>query len=313
MKNSSFLPLVSIALATYNGEKYLVKQLDTLVNQTYKNVEIICSDDGSTDDTLRILTDYSKKYDNFFLYKNESTHGIKRNFENALKYCKGTYISFSDQDDVWMLDKIEKLVIAIGDYSLVYHNSLFVDESGKSLNKTFSDVFRRYSGHNPLAYLLNNSVSGHALLFHRKLLKIALPFPDARHHDWWLAFRAADNGGIKFLDEVLVHYRQHQNSETDFLHFKTKKIDFEKSEREHIEWYEACATAEGKYQNFIKEWVKVYKDRNNNKFNFKMFFMSLRHFNALYFMRKKSRLSNLFFVLRSSWGDEFREKVRKLK
>lgn len=313
MNKENNIPLVSIAVATYNGGLYLKQQMDTLVMQTYPNLEIIVSDDGSTDGTLEILYEYENKYSFLLVKRNNAPHGIKRNFENALKYCHGEYIAFSDQDDIWMLDKIEKMVHAIGNYSLVYHNSLFVAENGESLNKTFSDVFRRYSGHNPLAYLLSNSVSGHALLFHRKLLEIALPFPDARHHDWWLAFRATDNGGVKFLDEILVHYRQHQNSETDFLHLKTKKVDYEKSERENIEWYEACATAKGKYQNFIKEWVRVYKERNNNKFNFKMFLMSLTQLHALYFMRKKSKLSNLFYVLRNSWGDDFREKVRKLK
>ena len=101
-------------------------------------------------------------------------------------------------------------------------------------------------------------------------------------------------GGVKFLDEILVHYRQHQNSKTDFLHLKTNKVDYEKAERENIEWYEACATAKGKYQNFIKEWVKVNSERNNNKFNFKMFFMSINQLHSLYFMRKKASLATSF-------------------
>ena len=305
--------LVSIAVATYNGEKFLKEQLNSLISQTYKNIEIIISDDGSTDGTLEILYDYQKEYPFVSIKQNASPHGIKRNFENALKYCNGKFIAFSDQDDIWMLDKIEKLVNVIGNNALAYHDSLFVDDDGTSLNKTFSDVFRRYSGHNPLAYLLSNSVSGHALLFHRKLLEIALPFPDARHHDWWLAFRAADNGGVKFLDEVLVHYRQHQNSETDFLNLKTKEVDYEKIERENIEWFETCATANGKYQKFIKKWIKVYKERNNNKFNFKMFFMSIAQLNALYAMRKKGTLSNFFYVLKNSWGERTKEKFRNRK
>jgi glycosyltransferase involved in cell wall biosynthesis len=313
MESKNNTPLISIALATYNGEKYLAEQLDTLVMQTYKNIEIIVSDDGSTDGTIEILKNYIEKYSFLHLYHNNAPHGIKKNFENALKYCKGTYIAFSDQDDIWMLDKIEKLIHSINDYSLIYHNSLFVDSNNNSLNKTFSTDLYRYSGHSPLPFLINNSVSGHALMFHRKLLDIALPLPEAQHHDWWLTFRATDNGGVKYLDEILVRYRQHQNSSTDFLYLKSKEVDVEKIEKENVSWYETCATVKGKYQKFIIKWLKAYKNRNNQTWNGKLFLLYLRHLDLLFYMRKKSRTSNFFHAYRSSWSDSFRKKIRDKK
>ncbi len=316
MKIEKNIPFVSIALATYNGEKYLVEQLETLVNQTYKNLEIIVSDDGSTDGTLQILKNYAEKYSNFFVYKNEVAHGIKRNFENALKYCKGEYIAFSDQDDIWILDKIEKLVGAIGNYSLVYHDSLFVDENGKSLNKTFSTDLNCYSGYDARAFLFSNCVSGHALLVKKNILLEALPFPKAKHHDWWLAFRAADNGGVKFLDEILVHYRQHSNSQTDFLRLKEGEISTEKLkeiEKEDIEWYETCASAEGKHQPFFKKWCRIYKEKNKHIWDVQLFFLSVKSLSKLFYIIKKSKASIFVTLIKRSWGENTKAWFKSLK
>jgi glycosyltransferase involved in cell wall biosynthesis len=296
------IPLVSIAVATFNGAKYLTHQLDTLVAQSYRNIEIIVSDDGSTDDTLSILELYAKKHANFFVYKNEGLHGIKRNFENALKHCEGTYIAFSDQDDVWMLDKIEKQVNAIGNYAAIYHDSLFIDEHGNSLNKSLGEAANSYSGYDARSFLLFNSVSGHALLFHRKMLEIVLPFPDARYHDWWLAFRATDNGGIKYLNEILVHYRQHVNSQTDFLLLKKNEEDSGKIEKENVEWFTVCASVEGKYQQTFKKWLSIYKDKNNHIWNVKIFLLLLFNMRSIFYISKKSTLSKFVNVIKRSWG-----------
>lgn len=306
-------PLVSIAVATYNGGKYLRVQLDTLIAQTYTNLEIIVSDDGSTDGTLTTLIEYAGRYPHFSVYSNAAPHGIKKNFENAIKYCNGTYISFCDQDDVWMPEKIEKLVNNIGNASLIYHNSLFVDYEGNSLDHTFMTKLNCYDGNDCRAFLLCNTVSGHALLFHRKMLKLALPFPDARHHDWWLAFRAAENGGVKYLDEVLVHYRQHPKSETDFLNLKKKKLTKEKIDRDDIDWYETVASAPGKHKKFFEKWVKVYKARNDNFLNWEMFRMLSENMNDVFYMRKKSSMSTFLFILRISWADYVRRGFRKIK
>lgn len=316
METDKNTPLVSIALATYNGEKYLVEQLDTLVNQTYKNVEIIVSDDGSTDGTIQILKNYAEKYSNFFVYKNESVHGIKRNFENALKYCNGAYIAFSDQDDVWMLEKIEKLVGAIGNYSLVYHDSLFVDETGKSLDKTFSTDLNCYSGYDARVFLFSNCVSGHALLIKKNVLLGSLPFPEAKFHDWWLAFKATDNNGIKFINEILVHYRQHSDSETDFLRLKGKLITPEKLkeiELGDIKWYETCASAEGKHQIFFKKWVRIYKNKNKHIWDYRLFLLSVSYMGKLFYIIKKSKISIFVTLIKRSWGENTKIWFKSLK
>ena len=307
------MPLVSVAVAAFNGEKFLVEQLDTLIGQTYQNLEIVVSDDGSSDSTWPILETYAAKYPNFFIYRNEGPRGIKRNFENALKHCKGSLIAFSDQDDIWMLDKTEKLVAHIGDHALIYHNSLFVDMEGRSLNTMITTDLNPYSGHDPRAFLLWNTVSGHALLFRRELLDLAVPFPAPRHHDWWLAFIAAANGGIEYLDEVLVHYRQHEQSQTDFLKLRDKKIDREKKQAESMEWYEACAAVPGKYQPFFKEWIKRNREKNDHVWNLRLFMLYFKARRSILFMRKKNGASKFFYMAKKCWGDDVRANVRNRK
>jgi hypothetical protein len=217
-----------------------------------------------------------------------------------------------------MKDKIEKLYAAIGDKTMAYHNSLFVDNNGKSLNRTIASRLNCYYGSDPRAFLMCNTVSGHALMFHRKLIDISLPFPDVEHHDWWLAFRAADNGGIVYVDEVLVHYRQHSNSQTDFFSLKRKtaverKAEKDKLDRDTANWLAACAAVPGKHQPFIKKWVKLLQNEKKKTFNFEFFKMALQARKSLFFMRKKGGLSTFFYILRNSWSEDSRRRRKNLK
>src|SRR5277367_1671319 len=114
-------PLVSIALCTYNGAKYLAQQLDTLVDQTYLHIEIIVVDDCSTDETFVILKVYASKYPQFKLYQNKKNLGFTANFERAVTLCNGELIALCDQDDLWHAEKIELQVNAIADNVFIYH------------------------------------------------------------------------------------------------------------------------------------------------------------------------------------------------
>ncbi len=112
-------PLVSIAMTTYNGEKYLSAQLDSILNQTYKNLEIIICDDCSTDDTRQILTNYSKKDSRIKLFFNDKNLGYSKNFQKAISLCTGNFISLSDQDDIWIPEKISLGINNIQNYDLI--------------------------------------------------------------------------------------------------------------------------------------------------------------------------------------------------
>jgi glycosyltransferase involved in cell wall biosynthesis len=107
------LPLVSIAMCTYNGAKFMAKQLESIINQTYKNLEIVIVDDRSTDDTVAIVEQFAKNDERIKFYQNETNLGFNKNFEKAVNLTTGDYISISDQDDIWLPTKIEDLLNAI--------------------------------------------------------------------------------------------------------------------------------------------------------------------------------------------------------
>jgi glycosyltransferase involved in cell wall biosynthesis len=302
--NTAHTALVSIAMATYNGEQFIEKQLDSLLAQTYTRIEIIISDDGSTDSTIAIVERYMKIFASISLFKNPIKNGINKNFENAIKHCKGDFIALCDQDDIWLPQKIEILINNIGSAALVYHNSLFIDTDGNSLSRTIADKLNCYSGQNSKTFLLLNCVSGHECMFAKRLVDIALPIPSVKYFDWWLAFVAAENGGVKYIDEILVHYRQHEKSKTDML--ALKKTTKHKKEfliyEESLEWYNSCAKVSSNNKVFYELWAKYYKERKNEWFSFSLFMLAQKNASALYSIKKKNKISRFFESLKLLWG-----------
>lgn len=200
-------------MATYNGEKYLKEQLDSILNQSYNNFELLIQDDCSTDSTVEILNSYKNKM-NMKIFVNETNLGYIKNFEKITKKAEGDFIALCDQDDIWEEDKIELLLNNIGESSLIYSDSLLVNNSGNSLNIKFSHSLKNnfISTNNPLTFINDNCVSAHAMLFKKELLKYIFPFPKNVFFDAWIAANAASFNGIKYLDKCLVKYRQHDSN-----------------------------------------------------------------------------------------------------
>lgn len=208
------ISLVSVAMATYNGEEFLREQLDSIYNQTYKNIDVLVTDDCSKDNTVLILEEYKIKY-GLQYYINRKTLGIVKNFERALSLCKGKYIALSDQDDIWFPEKIENLVNEIDDYSLIFSDAKLNDRYSKnnldSLNKVsdyMADTDTPF-----LQLFFRKFIYGCTMLLKKEVLEQALPIPDGVcYHDRWLVIVAAKMGGIKYLDKELMYYRQHENN-----------------------------------------------------------------------------------------------------
>jgi glycosyltransferase involved in cell wall biosynthesis len=210
--NKNSLPLVSIVMATYNGERFLVEQLNSLIEQSYSNIEIIAIDDGSTDNTISILNDYANRYENFTVFINETNLGYQKNFEKGFSLAKGDYIAPSDQDDIWLPNKIETLVNNIADYSIAYCNSAFMDGAGNLLGEKMNDTKTLMDFNSPLMYIIGASAPGHAMLIKKDVVFDAMPFPTLLSHDNWLGFIATLHHSLKFIDEVLVLYRRHDTN-----------------------------------------------------------------------------------------------------
>ncbi len=216
-------PLVSIAMATYNGAKYIKEQLDSIIHQTYTNIEIVVVDDCSIDDTVKIIEQYQEQYSFISLLKNIQNSGVTKTFEKAIVESKGFFIAICDQDDIWELNKIEILVNEIGEHDAVYSNSLLVDKTGQSLNKSFTTIMNMKTYYSGAPFLLSNSVPGHTILMKQQFVQNILPFPPNMLFDLWIGFCAAANNGIKFVNQTLVKYRQHDTNTIGTRDSKNKK------------------------------------------------------------------------------------------
>ncbi len=205
---------VDILLATYNGEKFLKEQIDSILNQTYPHFNLLIRDDGSTDRTLEIIKSYEDP--RIKLLDNRENGGVVKNFSSLLQASFAPYVLLCDQDDVWSLDKIERLVVIAQAFDegrplLVHHDMEVVDSDLKMISPSFWE----YSKFNPLATSLNrllmqNNVTGAACLINHALIEKALPIPqEALMHDHWLALIASAFGDVIPVKEVMMKYRQH--------------------------------------------------------------------------------------------------------
>lgn len=206
-------PLVSVAIATYNGSKYLQQQMDSILGQTYKNIEIVISDDASTDGTGKIIASYAEKFSRVRFSINEKNIGFMKNFENALLKCSGEFIALCDQDDVWEAHKIERLLDAIGDCDIAASDLSVIDGRGHeiapSLTK-YQGLFVPSMEEQYRIVIFRNCFTGCAMLARRDIIMKSLPIPPkAMVHDWWFAVNAAAHNGVRYVDEPLVRYRQH--------------------------------------------------------------------------------------------------------
>ena len=216
-------PLISIAMCTYNGERFLRKQLDSLIAQDYRPLEIHIVDDRSTDSTWNILNEYAQQHPFIHIHQNETNQGVVKNFEKALTLCTGEYIGFCDQDDIWYPNKISTHINEIGNASLTYSQLSYVDEKGNPIPSPKRKT-NRLSGRCPLALLFHTCVTGHVALFKKEILDHALPFPEGiQAHDHWIPFVAAGLNGLNASNQVLSCYRTHGNNVSMKKRNKKKK------------------------------------------------------------------------------------------
>ncbi len=227
-------PLISIVMATYNGEEYLEEQLESIKNLTYKNIEVIISDDNSTDSTMEILEKFQKDYP-CTIVKNTGKNGVNYNFENGLKLVKGEYIALCDQDDIWYPNKLEILLENIDDFDLIHSGVDLIDELGEP-HSDKGKVAEYGKDYTSFVYFENFVVAGWVLgctsLIKRELFKSSPDFVDEMFfHDWWLTIFAIKKGnGIKYVKDKTIQYRQHTNNTAQNAFATTnhyiKKIDF---------------------------------------------------------------------------------------
>lgn len=218
---------VSVAMTTYNGERFVKEQIQSILACLQKDDELIVSDDGSTDQTLLIVKELAASDERIQLIEGPKK-GVVKNFENALLHCKGEYIFLSDQDDVWHTDKVAVVLPQLNDYMLVCHNANIYDDQA---DKIVGDVQSKIGTHATVfKNIVKNSFIGCCMAFRRELLQYALPFPDQElihMHDWWLGSVALKKGKVYFEKNCLIDYRIHGGNAVGFqktsFAFKIKK------------------------------------------------------------------------------------------
>lgn len=211
---------VSVALCTYNGAAYIEAQLASILAQRRPVDEIVVSDDGSSDDTLERVQRRLQGSGVAFRVLHGERLGVTQNFARAVSACTGEFVFLCDQDDVWLPEKVERLLALLQshpDSDLAFSNAELVDAQLAPLGRTQFDTVRlspalRRALAGPLAFealMRRNVVTGATVAFRRRLLQLALPFMDGWLHDEWLAVLAAWRGPLACCEQPLVQYRQH--------------------------------------------------------------------------------------------------------
>jgi glycosyltransferase involved in cell wall biosynthesis len=228
---------IDILMATYNGETYLKEQLNSILNQTYSNFRLIISDDCSKDGTRKILEEYAKKDNRITLYFQEKNLGFIKNFEFLLSKVENKIYALSDQDDVWLAEKIEKTYnkMKATDADLVFTDLEVVNEKLEEMYPSFNDFMllsrkiKKCHNDYKMQYLYN-CVTGCTLMSKKKFLDKIVPIPkNSKYvlHDTWIGLVVSLYGKVEYLDEKTIKYRQHGNNQvgTDKISHKFKKLE----------------------------------------------------------------------------------------
>lgn len=214
---------IDILLATYNGEKYLKEQLDSILNQTYKNIRIIISDDCSKDTTPEILKEYQKKDDRIELHIQKNNLGVVKNIEFLLRKVKSPYYMLADQDDYWLPEKAEKSLEKLKEEKadLVFGDLEVVDKNLNTMYRSFNDYMlltrkiNKYINSYKVNYLYN-CITGCTVLAKKETIEKIIPLPTNSKrvlHDHWIGLMVALNGKLAYVPEKYIRYRQHGNNE----------------------------------------------------------------------------------------------------
>ena len=211
---------LQILLATFNSERYLAQQLDSILAQDYQDFELLVRDGGSTDATMELISAYQQKFPGKIIFVGQKRTNARESFSELLKVFDADLLMFSDHDDVWMPDKIS---VSIAKYEemkqrygaetpiMVFSDAVVVDREMKVIAPSLIE----YQNLNPRdlslsRLILQNVPSGNEMLFNRALADLALPIPEeAVMHDHWISLVAASFGKIQLIERPTLYYRQH--------------------------------------------------------------------------------------------------------
>ena len=313
---------INILMATYNGRRYVAKQVESILNQTYTDFRLIISDDGSTDSTVKILEEYEKKDSRVEIYAQQENHGVVANFEFLISKVRAEFFMFADQDDIWEPNKIEDSMrlMQTQNLDLVYTDLTVVDSRMKVLapsywkQKGLDYRIKKYNNFESL--YLNNFVTGCTMLVKSKWINEFMPLPKTSNyvlHDYWVALAISRKGKIGYLDKQTVKYRQHPGNKVGastvsesfdtlkevrdlFIKVKLEHFDtFKKNDQIFNKKYRELNRAAFDYFEYLED-IKSFTFRGlglffelykYESFSYKMKNLAILHFPAIANMRFK--------------------------
>ncbi|WP_100075777.1 glycosyltransferase family 2 protein [Chryseobacterium camelliae] len=231
---------ISVALCTYNGERFLNAQIDSILDQHLAVDEIIICDDGSADGTLDILNSYQQKYPDLFrIHSNPNNLKSVKNFEKAIALCSNDIIFLSDQDDIWEKNKTETCISyfhAHPSIMVICSNGYLIDEKGTVQEQYYTlwDIPALLDNKNIDYYhmlaTVGNIATGASMAVRKSFVREIIPFPQIEnlHHDEWIAIAAAEQQNFAFLSEKLFRYRLHADQQVGGVCFPKNASEREK-------------------------------------------------------------------------------------
>ena len=309
--------MIEILLATYNGERFLPEQIESITSQSFEDYNILASDDNSSDCTFEILRSYESVFGEKIKVVQSNTHSAKENFYNLLDMADAEYIALCDQDDFWESDKLEKSLKAIQrlekkygkETPILVHSDLeIVDGNLNSQNKKMSELtgineaikyakkeskylYTLSTEKSFSRYLVENNITGNTVIINKALLDIYKRPEVSFMHDWWLGLIAFTFGKVGFLNECLVKYRQHEKNELGAknpLELHNIKKRNKKKIRENYD----CMFAQ------VEEFLRLYKKEDCQNSDTAFAYNILKAFAN---MKNKNRISRIFDILRYSF------------
>ncbi|MBP8850920.1 MAG: glycosyltransferase family 2 protein [Breznakibacter sp.] len=294
------LPSISVCLCTFNGSRFIREQLDSIIKQTHLPNEVIICDDCSTDGTELILKEYQHKYPFFKIVLNQQQLGFNKNFEKAILLASSDYIAISDQDDIWRDDKLAVLLKSfVQDSNVVYSDSVrFTDKI--DIRKKTSLSYRRVQGDNVKNLFLYNTVSGHAIMFKRSFIDKILPFPSEGYYDWWIAMVSTCNGGLSYVDEVLVYQRIHGDNQSVRNRPKDERsLEYKKQLLAQLKSVSLITNVKERDAILAKYLISSIHEAIQENRSWKLFVIVMINAKALFF--KKRRLFPIITWLKSAY------------
>lgn len=309
---------ISVGVCTHNGAKYIEEQLNSIISQTVQPDEIVLSDDNSTDDTIaiaeRVLSSSGIRY---YIKSHNEHQGITKNFTGCFDLCTGDIIFSSDQDDIWMKDKIELFLPYFKSGNVfVYSNAVVIDENKNILLDDFWSIYgTRFTQLTKKQFskklLTSMCIAGCNMAFTKEIYNAVRPTPFHFIHDSWIAICAPWFGDIAFIDKPLIMYRQHENNSSGFTLSSSEKENDELAEEKPADSIYKIEQPGNWFNNPCHYYMcsVVFNERMRNvvdKDYAKLIDRSIRYHSAIMKCLPKQRILSVLRLIRLFFSGDYR-------